>query len=190
MHLKIMLALYVFLMMNGLHAQTLEREIINQINKIRLAHGGAAKGLSPFVRNAALDSAALYHAKWVVASGIRSHVEDRIAGGIEPLPEFWNRAAKYGVTAYAENLIQYCNYEKNGDSIKVPQTAARVVSSWKNSPGHLTNMLFSAPSEIELGIGMAVVPYQDLYDFCVVMVVGAHADEIGTIHQPHTYLKR
>lgn len=182
MHLKIMLALSVLLTINGLHAQTLERELVNQINKIRLTHGGSAKGLSPFVQNPALDSAALYHAKWVVASGIRSHVEDRVSGGIEPLPEFWNRAEKYGVTAYAENLLQYCSFELNGDSIKFPQTASKVVTSWKNSPGHLSNMLFSAPPEIELGIGIAIVPHQDLYGFCVVMVVGASVDEKGIIY--------
>lgn len=181
MRRKIILIIAAFIVINEIHAQTIESEVVNQINKIRLTFGGPTKGLSPFVRNAALDSAAMYHAKWIVASGIRSHIEDRVAGGIKPLTEFWDRAAKYGVTAYAENLIQYCRYVKKDDSIDISKSASGAVIAWKNSPGHFENILFKMNPKVEPRIGVAIIPYPDYEDFCIVMVVGANVDANGKL---------
>ena len=161
--------------------QTIETEVIKQINKIRLENGGPDKGLSSFVRNARLDSAARYHAKWIVASGTGGHTETKSAGGIKPLPEFWDRAAKYGAVAYAENLIQYCFYVKSGNSIDATKTATAAVIAWKKSPGHLANMLYTMPRQVEPRIGVAVVPYPNSDEFCIVMVVGANVDANGQI---------
>ena len=158
--------------------QTVETEVIKQINQLRLQMGGPEKGLSPFVRNAALDSAAMYHAKWVVASGISSHVETQSAKGIKALPEFTDRAAKYGVTAYAENFIQYCLYVRTGDKVDTKATATRAFAAWKKSPGHYANMLYTMPKIVEARIGIAIVPYNET-EFCIVMVVGANVDENG-----------
>lgn len=160
--------------------QTVETEVIKQINALRLEMGGVDKGLKPFVRNSALDSAAMYHAKWVVATGINSHVETKSAPGIKALPEVWDRAARYGVTAYAENFIQYCMYAKTGDNVNVKETATRVFQAWKKSQGHYEAMLYSMPKVVEARIGIAIVAY-DEDEFCIVMVVGANVDQNGNL---------
>lgn len=178
--MKKLAALVLIFMSVTSFAQTVETEVIKQINQLRLQMGGPAKGLSPFVRNAALDSAAMYHAKWVVASGIRSHVETQSANGIKALPEFTDRAAKYGVTAYAENFIQYCLYVKTGDKVDAKATATRAFEAWKKSPGHYANMLYTMPKIVEARIGIAIVPYTET-EFCIVMVVGANLDKNGQI---------
>lgn len=184
-HMRMILLLIsiCFGIYSNIYAQTIENEVVSKINEIRLQFGGPAKGLSPFVRNSALDSAAMYHAKWIVASRIRSHFEDRVAGGIKPLPNFWDRASKYNVSAYAENLIQYCRFVKQSDSIDISKTANLIVVAWKNSPGHLENILFTMTPKVEPRIGIAIAPYPDYEDFCIVMVVGANVDSDGNIIQ-------
>jgi uncharacterized protein YkwD len=162
-------------------AQSIENAIIKQINQLRLQKGGPDSGLSPFVRNSALDSAAMYHARWVVASGLRSHTETREAGSIKPLPGFWDRSAKYGATSIAENLIQYCQYVKSGETVDTFKTATVAFTSWKNSPGHLANMLITMPKQVQARIGLAIVPYSDGNYFCIVMVVGANIDTNGQL---------
>lgn len=178
--MKKLAALVLIFMSVTSFAQTVETEVIKQINQLRLQMGGPDKGLSPFVRNSALDSAAMYHAKWVVASGIRGHVETKSVNGIKALPEFTDRAAKYGVTAYAENLIQYCFYDKAGGKVDAKATATGVFTAWKKSPGHYANMLFSMTKSVEARIGIAIVAY-DEDEFCIVMVVGANVDSNGQI---------
>jgi uncharacterized protein YkwD len=161
-------------------AQTIETEVIKQINGLRLQMGGPEKGLSPFVRNAALDSAAMYHAKWMVATGVNSHIETQSAPGIKALAEPWDRAAKYGVTAYAENCIQYCMYTKNGGAINPKSTATAVFQAWKKSQAHYEVMLYSMPKIVEARIGIAIVEYNK-DEFCIVMVVGANVDHNGNL---------
>ena len=178
--MKKLAALVLIFMSVTSFSQTVETEVIKQINQLRLQMGGPAKGLKPFVRNAALDSAAAYHARWIVASGIGSHTETKSVNGIKALPEFTDRAAKYGVTAYAENLIKYCQYITKGSSVDVKATSNLAFIAWKNSPGHYANMLFSAPQSVEIRIGIAVVPY-DEYTYCIVMVVGANVDSNGQV---------
>lgn len=178
--MKKLAALVLIFMSVTSFAQTVETEVIKQINQLRLQMGGPAKGLSPFVRNAALDSAAMYHSKWVVASGIRSHVETQSVNGIKALPEFTDRAAKYGVTAYAENFIQYCLYVRTGNKVDAKATATRAFEAWKKSPGHYANMLYTMPKIVEARIGIAIVPYNET-EFCIVMVVGANLDKNGQI---------
>ena len=160
--------------------QTIETEVIKQINALRLQMGGPTAGLSPFVRNSALDSAAMYHAKWVVASGIGSHTETKTVAGIKALAEPWDRAAKYGVTAYAENLIQYSFCVKAGDKVDVKATANGVFQSWKKSKGHYDNMLFKMAKVVEPRIGIAIVKHSE-EEFCIVMVVGANVDSDGQL---------
>lgn len=174
------LVLLFFTVSFTVSAQTVETEVIKLINELRLQMGGPAKGLKPFVRNAALDSAAAYHARWIVASGIGSHTETKSVNGIKALPEVSDRAAKYGATAHAENLIKYCQYVTKGDSVDAKATAKLAFIAWKNSPGHYENMLFSAIPVVELRIGMAVVPY-DEYTYCIVMVVGSNLDSNGQL---------
>lgn len=179
--MKKLVIAFVFLISTAVgFSQSLESSVISKINELRAKSGGPDKGLSAFVRNAALDSAALYHAKWVVASGIRGHVETKSVAGIKALPEFWDRAAKYGATAYCENLIQYINYVKVGTKVDVNKTAIDVVTCWKNSPGHLDNMLYTMPKIVEARIGIAIVPYGE-NEFCIVMVVGANIDHNGNL---------
>lgn len=178
--MKKLAALVLIFISVTVSAQTIETEVIKQINQLRLELGGANKGLSPFVRNSALDSAAMYHAKWVALTGINSHTETQAAPGIKPLAEPWDRAAKYGVTAYAENFIQYCIYVKAGDKVDAKSTAARVFKAWKNSPAHYEAMLYAMPKIVEARIGVAIVPYNE-NEFCIVMVVGANVDANGQI---------
>lgn len=178
--MKKLAALVVFFISVTVSAQTIETEVIKQINQLRLQMGGPEKGLSPFVRNSALDSAAAYHAKWMVATGLNSHVETKSAPGIKALPEPWDRAAKYGATAYAENCIQYCLYVRKNGVLDVKASATRAFTAWKNSPGHYSTMLFTAPRAVELRIGVAIVPYDD-YNYCIVMVVGANVDSNGQV---------
>lgn len=161
-------------------SQTIETETIRQINALRLQMGGSDSGLSPFVRNSALDSAAAYHAKWVVASGIGSHTETKTAAGIKPLAEPWDRSAKYGATSLCENLIQYSIYVRNGSTVDAKATAARVVAAWKKSQGHYDNMMYRFPKQLEARIGIAVVPQED-GSFCIVMIVGANIDQYGNL---------
>jgi uncharacterized protein YkwD len=179
--MKKLAIIFVFLISTmASFSQSLEAVVILKINELRAKNGGPDKGLSAFVRNAALDSAAMYHAKWVVASGISSHIETKSVSSIKAIPEFWDRAAKYGATAYCENLIQYINYVKVGIPVEVNKTAINVVTCWKNSPGHLDNMLFTMPKMVEARIGIAIVQYDET-EFCVVMVVGANVDRNGNL---------
>ena len=177
---KIVTTLIMILTVQAVFAQTIETELIKQINQLRLQMGGPDSGLSPFVRNSALDSAAMYHAKWVVASGIGGHVETKPAGGIAPLAQPWDRAAKYGVTAYCENLIQYNEYVMTGNRVDVKKTALSVFLCWKNSKGHYDNMLYTMSKKCEARIGIAIVKRTD-GSFCIVMIVGANVDKYGNL---------
>ncbi len=161
-------------------AQTIETEVIKKINELRLELGGPDKGLSMFVRNAALDSAAMYHAKWLVASGLSGHIETKSVSGINALPDIIDRAAKYHATAFAENLIVNCIYYKVNDKLNISETANIAYTSWKNSPGHYANMVLQMPKTVEARIGIAIVP-QDNESFCIVMVVGANIDASGQL---------
>lgn len=173
--MKNLVLLFAFLISTTVgFSQSLESSVISKINELRAKSGGPNKGLSPFVRNAALDSAALYHANWVVASGCaKCHVETKSLPGITAIPEFWDRAAKYGVTADAENLIRYVGYTKVDNSIDIKSSANTAFLMWKKSVGHLTNMLTLYPKELEARIGIASVPNGE-EGFCIVMLVGSN----------------
>ena len=176
---KLIILMAVALISSVTLSQTIESSLIKKINELRLQHGGPANGLSPFIRTSSLDSAAMYHAHWVVASGIGSHIESKSAKGIIPLAEFWDRSAKYGATAYCENLIQSCLYVKSDTILNINQTATRAFETWKKSPGHLANILFSMPKNVEPRVGIAIVPQPDGDSFCIVMVVGSNVDRTG-----------
>lgn len=172
--------LIIFFSLNFSFSQSIETELLLKINALRKTMGGINAGLSPFVRNTALDSAALYHAKWVVVSGIGSHVETNTVAGIKALTEPWDRAAKYGVTAYAENLIQYNFYHKDGNTIDEKATATGVFECWKKSKGHYENMVFKMTKIVEPRIGIALVNYNN-DEFCIVMLIGANVDSNGQL---------
>lgn len=178
--MKLKLAIIVISISVKCFGQTIESELIKNINQLRLQMGGPSKGLSPFVRNSLLDSAAMYHAKWLVLSGMNSHIETNSINGIKALANFTDRAAKYGSSAYAENIITVCPYVKVGNKVDVTQTAKNAFTLWKNSQGHLNNMLFTMTSLVEARIGIAIVPYNN-NSYCIVMVVGANVDADGNI---------
>ena len=177
--LKIMSIFTIFLSF-PLFAQTVEEEVIKSTNALRLELGGPNRGLSAFVRNSSLDSAAMYHAKWVVASGISGHIETKSVPGIKALTDVGDRASKYGATAFAENLISECIYVKVNGTVNIKETADLAFSSWKNSPGHYANMTLSMPKEIQPRIGIAIAQYSEDI-FCIVMVIGANIDSQGHI---------
>jgi uncharacterized protein YkwD len=155
-------------------SQTIEMEVIRKINQLRVQNGGLSKNLGPLVRNSGLDSAAMYHARWIVASNCtQCHVETKSLPGIKALPEFWDRAAKYGVMADAENLIRYVSYEKVNGSIDPKQSANTAFLMWKASSGHLENMLLTFDKSQNSEIGIAVVP-NGQEGFCIVMLIGSN----------------
>ena len=180
--MKTIIAILTFLTVTvSASSQTVEDLVVKKTNALRAQIGGTTKGLAPFVRNSSLDSAAMYHARWVVASGIGSHTETKPVKGIVPLATCADRAAKYGVTAFAENLIAWSAYSVNDDGkVLNSVTAEKLMTLWKNSPGHLANLLSEYSSKLEPRIGIAICQYDQNY-FCIVMIIGSNVDANGQL---------
>ena len=155
------------------YSQTLELEVIRQINQIRIQLGGPTKGLSQFSRSTGLDLAAAHHAKWLVKSKINSHIETLSVDGLNTLSTFTDRAYSYNSIAFAENFILYSRYIKRNGSVDIKSTAEAVVNSWVHSPNHYAALTFTMPKTIEAQIGVFIVPHNE-YEFCIVMLVGAN----------------
>lgn len=145
--------------------------------------GGVDSGWINFVRSPALDSAAMYHAKWLsrFPSGIENpHLETKSFSDQKALLQCTDRAIKFGATAYAENLIQFCPYSKKDGKIDILASAKLAFEGWEESPGHLANMLLRISQDLEGRIGLAVVPRDSNY-FIIVMIVGENLDYQGNV---------
>lgn len=98
----------------------------------------ALRGLTPLVRNAALDNAAQAYAGVMLQQNCFSHT-------CGPVPNFVDRERQAGYTSSwsmaAENI-----------AVGYPDAAA-VMRGWMNSPGHRENIL--NPNAREIGVGYA-----------------------------------
>lgn len=114
---------------NGSSSSADEEKLLNMINELR-----AQNGLKPLTINQELSRVALHKAMDMVENNYFSHQSPTYGSPFEMMK-------KYGIvfTAAAENIA--------GN-----QTVEGAVYSWKNSEGHLANILNSAYSETGIGI--------------------------------------
>lgn len=107
-----------------------DKLIIKEINRIRKENG-----LAPYVWDSAMTKAADHHARWVAATGLRSHNETVAVPGIKTLFSSQDRFAEYGAFGFGENLIAY--YPVFEPAV----TAVGTVELWMQSPPHKAMLL-------------------------------------------------
>jgi len=155
--LVIILALFLFApagqKMPAVHAQDAAgQEILRLVNELR-----ARNGLSPFIWDGRLASAAQNQAGYMAANNIYSHTG---AGGSTPQ----SRATAAGFPGRAtENVV-------GGTGL----TPGQGVIWWQNSPIHLNTLL--SPRYTHVGIGSAQGFEQNFY----ALVAGAPSDTVST----------
>jgi hypothetical protein len=121
-----------------------EAAVVERTNAFR-----QAQGLTPVVRDRALDQAARQFAQYLAKSGRFAHEAD----GRQPA----QRASEAGYRhcTIAENLAS--NLDSRG--FTADRLSTEVVEGWKASPGHRKNMML--PIVTEIGVGVAQAPGAD-----------------------------
>ncbi|MFT4040633.1 MAG: CAP domain-containing protein, partial [Thermomicrobiales bacterium] len=109
--------------------------LLDMINQLR-----AQNNRGPLTRQTNLDTAARAHSQDMITRCFFDHVNP---DGTDPFQRMKN--AGYTGVPLAENI-----YKGSGSL----GSAAEAFDAWKNSPGHLTNML--TPDATEIGIGTAL----------------------------------
>jgi uncharacterized protein YkwD len=111
-----------------------ERSLLQEINRVRAAHGAPALRVDARLQRAA-----------------RAHSVDMMKRGYFSHGDFSGRLARFGVqgTAMAENIAMGSGSYG---------TARGLVQMWLNSPGHRANML--NPAFRRIGVGVATGTFQ------------------------------
>jgi len=108
----------------------LEKEVVTLVNQER-----AKQGLAPLKENVQLSNVARTKSEDMVAKNYFSHTSPTYGSPFDMMK-------KFGIT-----------YTAAGENIAMgQQTAASVMSSWMNSPGHKANILSKNFTEIGVGI--------------------------------------
>jgi len=108
----------------------LEKEVVTLVNQER-----AKQGLAPLKENVKLSSVARTKSEDMVAKNYFSHTSPTYGSPFDMMKQF-------GIT-----------YTAAGENIAMgQQTAASVMSSWMNSPGHRANILSGNFTEIGVGV--------------------------------------
>ncbi len=152
------IGLFIFLPFGTTHAQISSLptadSIIKQINSER-----TSRGLSPLTSNPALNKAAVARASYLAAKGVLVHVS---APPGEPWPTL--KDAGYLYKSAGENLAS------------IPPSSFDVVPEWMASAPHRANILTSNFEDV--GIGLAVGPYQGGVAYYVVAYFGEPKDQV------------
>jgi uncharacterized protein YkwD len=106
----------------------LEALVHQNINRIRVEHGGRA-----LRRDMRLDSAASLQIGWCMANQTLGHTRDK---GRMRTPADRLQAVGYDWTTYGENLL-YRSADEESDA----ELAALIAQQWVDSPGHYANLL-------------------------------------------------
>lgn len=126
--LVFILMLFSFINLPAQDDRSIEKLSLEKINSIREEFNA-----KPLNRNARLDSAAAYQARWCAENNNLTHtrpsgrlrsVEDRI------------KYVKYKCDYSGENIL----YFMPDDDETEEEMAAELVQQWKDSPGHYANM--------------------------------------------------
>ena len=123
-----------------------ELAIIEMTNQFRAEHK-----LGAVSRNAQLDAAARYFARYLARTGKFAHEAD----GRKPADRA--KAHGYQFCQIAENLALHL--DSRGFATR--QLAGKAVTGWINSPGHRRNML--RPHVTQIGVAVAKAPFQPKY---------------------------
>jgi uncharacterized protein YkwD len=118
-------------------ASTFEKEIVQQINRIR-----AARGLRRIRWSRPLAAAATYHSKDMGRRGYFEHESANGADFSRRVERFYPFARRYRTWTVGENL-----YWGGGEYA----TAAWTVHEWMNSPPHRANILSRSWREVGIG---------------------------------------
>ena len=145
---SILLSLISFSLTAGAQSR-LEKEIVKEINKFRVANG-----LDTVIYSAELSKASHHHARWMSRTGQRSHEETHGTGGLKTLVLPVDRFKEYRVF---ENSFHGTNENIAfaGECKNPVESAKDIVSAWSNSPGHRENMLETSSKRVQLIIGIS-----------------------------------
>jgi uncharacterized protein YkwD len=145
----VLLALASFSLTTGAQNR-IEKELIKEINRFRVANG-----LDTATYSAGLSKASRHHARWMSITGLMSHDETCQAGTLKTLLDLEDRFREY---RFFENAMHGNNENITfiGRNAEPAAVAKEVVTAWSNSPGHRANMLESSSKRVEILIGVSV----------------------------------